>query len=25
VVLSSGLTFPVTRRRWRLLMQRLEG
>jgi two-component system LytT family response regulator len=24
VILSSGLTFPVTRRRWRLLMERLE-
>jgi two-component system, LytTR family, response regulator len=25
VILSSGLTFPVTRRRWRLLMERLEN
>ena len=25
VVLSNGLTFPVTRRRWRLLMERLEN
>ena len=25
VVLSNGLTFPVTRRRWRLLMDRLEN
>jgi two-component system LytT family response regulator len=24
VVLANGLTFPVTRRRWRLLMERLE-
>jgi two-component system, LytTR family, response regulator len=24
VILSNGLTFPVTRRRWRLLMERLE-
>jgi two-component system LytT family response regulator len=24
VVLSNGVTFPVTRRRWRLLMERLE-
>jgi DNA-binding LytR/AlgR family response regulator len=24
VILSNGLTFPVTRRRWRLLMDRLE-
>ena len=24
VVLTNGLTFPVTRRRWRLLMERLE-
>jgi two-component system LytT family response regulator len=25
VVLANGLTFPVTRRRWRLLMERLES
>jgi two-component system LytT family response regulator len=25
VVLTNGLTFPVTRRRWRLLMERLEA
>ena len=25
VVLTNGLTFPVTRRRWRLLMERLEN
>ena len=25
VVLSNGLSFPVTRRRWRLLMERLEN
>jgi two-component system LytT family response regulator len=25
VVLSNGLTFPVTRRRWRLLMDRIEN
>ena len=25
VILTNGLTFPVTRRRWRLLMERLEN
>jgi two-component system, LytTR family, response regulator len=25
VILANGLTLPVTRRRWRLLMERLEG
>jgi two-component system LytT family response regulator len=25
VILTNGLTFPVTRRRWRLLMERLES